>query len=96
MILFSLTTSPLQLTHAVEPQQSVVSPMMETLTGSVPYESLSRHCGPGVNPSGFKDAFPTCCEGKAPGSLSGEMTPMESLGSLLRLAGTGLCKERVW
>ena len=25
-----------------------------------------------------------------------EMTPMGSLGSLLRLAGTGLCKERVW
>ena len=28
--------------------------------------------------------------------MSVETTPMGSLGSLLRLAGAGLCKERVW
>ena len=29
-------------------------------------------------------------------TLSVGTTPMESLGSLLRMAGAGLCKERVW
>ena len=49
---------------------------------------------PGVKLS--KTQSPTTTEDRKRMKVSAKMTPMESLGFLLRLAGAGLCKERVW